>query len=155
MSICKEKPDMLSPLDAIGLEPFDQSFPIPMVVRVTIDKALALSLLPASPPLDYPPSRQTSVDFSQTGVPEAPPQCKRLILQPRWKPTVEEPSCAPIMGSIMSFLNASSSRHLIFSLYTSFLICIHSFFVHMFVIIFSAALPYMYIAMDRLLVYSP
>ena len=37
-------------------------------------------------------------------------QCKRLILQPHSKPTVEEPSCAPIIDSIimiMSFLNAS------------------------------------------------
>jgi hypothetical protein len=84
MSICKEKLDMLPPLDAIGLKPSDQSFPMPVVVLVAIDKALALSLLPASPPLDYPPSRQTSVDFSQTGVPEATPQCKQLILQPCW-----------------------------------------------------------------------
>jgi len=103
MSICKEKLDMLPPLDAIGLKPSDQSFPMPVVVLVAIDKALALSLLPASPPLDYPPSRQTSVDFSQTGVPEATPQRKQLILQPCSKPTVEE----PIVDSITSFLNAS------------------------------------------------
>jgi len=146
MSICKGKPDMLPPLDAIGLKPSDQSFPMPVVVLVTIDKALALSLLPASPPLDYPPSGQTSVDFSQTGVPEAPPQGKQVILQPQSKPTVEEPSCAPIIDFITSFLNASWSWHLIFSFYTSFLICIHLFFVHMFVIMFCAALPYMYIA---------
>ena len=35
-------------------------------------------------------SRPPSVDFSQTGIPDAPPQRKRLILQPRSKPTVEE-----------------------------------------------------------------
>jgi hypothetical protein len=79
---------MLPPLDAIGLEPFDQSFPIPMVFRVAIDKALALSLLPASPPLDYPPSRQTSVDFSQTGVPEAP-----TPMQTAYSPTSLEANC--------------------------------------------------------------
>jgi len=128
MSICKEKPDMLPPLDAIGLRPFDQSFPIPMVVRVTIDKALALSLLPASPPLDYPPSRQTSVDFSQTGVPEAPPQCKQLILQPHLKPTGRTflcsyhrlrnviPECILIPASHILFLC------IIFNLY-SFIFC--------------------------------
>jgi translation initiation factor 4G len=36
------------------------------------------------------PSRQTNVDFSQTAVPKATPQRKRLILQPRSKPTAEE-----------------------------------------------------------------
>lgn len=38
----------------------------------------------------HPHSRKTSVDLSQTGAPEAPPQRKRLILQPRSKPTAEE-----------------------------------------------------------------
>ncbi|KAJ7594902.1 hypothetical protein C8J56DRAFT_1123514 [Mycena floridula] len=35
-------------------------------------------------------SRKASVDFSQTGLPEAAPQRKRLILAPRSKPAVEE-----------------------------------------------------------------
>lgn len=41
-----------------------------------------------------PPSRKTSVDFSQTGVPEPLTQRKRLVLQPRSKP-VEEAGPAP------------------------------------------------------------
>lgn len=37
-----------------------------------------------------PPSRKTSVDLGQSGVPEAPTQRKRLNLLPRSKPTEEE-----------------------------------------------------------------
>jgi translation initiation factor 4G len=39
-------------------------------------------------------SRKTSVDLSNTGVPEAPAQRKRLILAPRSRPTTEEEAAA-------------------------------------------------------------
>lgn len=44
-----------------------------------------------------PPSRKTSVDFSQTGgvPPDGPPQRRRLILQPRSKPVEEGQAAAP------------------------------------------------------------
>jgi hypothetical protein len=60
MSICKEKPDMLPPLDAIGLEPSDQSFPMPVVVLVTIDKALSVTT--STPTVAAPAISTTLVD---------------------------------------------------------------------------------------------
>jgi translation initiation factor 4G len=57
-----------------------------------------------------PPSRKASVDFSQTGVAEAPPQRKRLILQPRSKPPVEE--IAPIADSESSSEDETDSLNL-------------------------------------------
>jgi hypothetical protein len=60
MSICKEKPDMLPPLDAIVLEPSDQSFPMPVVVLVTIDKALSVTT--STPTVAAPIISTTLVD---------------------------------------------------------------------------------------------
>jgi translation initiation factor 4G len=46
-----------------------------------------------------PPSRKTSVDLGQSGVPEAPAQRRKLNLLPRSKPTEEEPAPASAEAS--------------------------------------------------------
>ena len=58
MAVCKEKPDSLPPLDSIGLEPVDQTFP--MTRGGSHSRRSSSAAMP-------PPSRQASVGLGISG----------------------------------------------------------------------------------------